>query len=48
MAALYIMIIISNFREKTCYFRALEKKTFARVPNITRTVFAIKTLYKDP
>ena len=26
VAALYIMIIISNFREKTCYFRALEKK----------------------
>ena len=32
VAALYIMIIISNFREtfakKKCYFRELEKKNF--------------------
>ena len=50
VAALYIMIIISNFwnfREKTCYFRELEKKTFAWVSNITCTAFAIKTPYKD-
>ena len=43
-------LIISNFREtfanKTITF-ANSKKSFARVPNITWTVFAIKTLYKD-
>ena len=49
MAALYIIIIISNFREtfakkKKGYFRELKKKTFARVSNITRTAFAIKLL----
>ena len=50
MAALYIMIIISNFREnfreKNVTF-ANAKKTFARVSNITCTAFAIKTPYED-
>ena len=36
-----------NFREIKFYFRELEKKTFARVSNITCTAFAIKTPYKD-
>ena len=36
-----------NFREIKFFFRELEKKTFARVSNITCTAFAIKTPYKD-
>ena len=36
-----------NFCETKCYFRELEKKTFERVSNITRTAFAIKTPCKD-
>ena len=36
-----------NFHEKKCYFRELEKNTFARGSNITCTAFAIKTPYKD-
>ena len=36
-----------NFREIKFYFREIKTKTFARVSNITRTAFAIKTLYKD-
>ena len=35
-----------SFREKNVLLRT-RKQTFARVPNITLTVFAIKTLYKD-
>ena len=50
VAALYIMIIISNFREtfanKNVTF-ANSNIFFARAPNITWTVFAIKTLCKD-
>ena len=50
VAALYIMIIISNFRETfatTNVTFANSKKTFARVSNITCTAFAIKTPYQD-
>ena len=36
-----------NFREIKFYFRELDKKTFARVSNITYAVFTIKTPYKD-
>jgi len=43
-------IMISNFREtsakKNVTF-ANSKQTFARVSNITCTVFAVKTVYKD-
>ena len=43
----YNIQLSRNFREKTCYFRELGKKTFARVSNITCTAFAIKNPYKD-
>ena len=50
VAVLYIMIIISNWREtlvaKNVTF-ADSKKTFARVSNITYTAFAIKNPYHD-
>ena len=41
----YDIQLSRNFRETTFYFRELEKKTFARVSNITCTAFAIKTPY---
>ena len=51
VAALYIMIIIfnfsRNFRESWMLLSRTRKKTLARVPNITWTVSATKTLYKD-
>ena len=43
-------IMISNFRETSAQKNvtfANSKQTFARVSNITCTVFAIKTVYKD-
>ena len=48
VAALDIMIIISNFRETFAKKMLLSrKKTFARVSNKTCTAFAIKIPYKD-
>ena len=48
---LHIMIIIPNFREtfakQNFTFANSTKKTFARISNITCTIFAIKTPYKD-
>ena len=43
----YNIRLPQNFHGKKMLLARTRKKTFAKVPNITLTFFAIKTLYKD-